>query len=96
MPNDDVQLEKIAYVLASEHRKNIVLFLDNEYHTPKEIGNAINVKTNHISNLLSQLRKIDLIYCGTPNLRKGRLYSLTEEGETVLHYIKTHEEKLKK
>ena len=96
MPNDDVQLEKIAYVLASEHRKNIILFLDNEYHTPKEIGKAINVKTNHISNLLSQLRKIDLIYCATPNLRKGRLYSLTEEGETVLHYIKTHEEKLKK
>ena len=96
MPNDDIQLEKLSYVLASEHRKNIILFLDNEYHTPKEIGYAINVRTNHISNLLAQLRENGLIYCATPDLHKGRLYSLTEEGKNVLDYIKSHERKNKK
>ena len=57
MPNDDVQLEKIAYVLASEHRKNIVLFLDNEYHTPKEIGNAINISAKEDSIHLPKREK---------------------------------------
>ena len=80
-------LEKIAYVLASEHRKNIILFLSDELYTPKQIGDGIGVRTNHISNLLAQLRKQDLVYCVTPTVKRGRLYSLTDEGKRVLQYI---------
>lgn len=89
MCNDEKILEKIAYVLASEHRKNIILYMDMELHTPKEIGDAINVRTNHISNLLAQLRKNNLVYCATPKIRKGKLYSLTDDGRQVLNYIKS-------
>lgn len=84
-------LEKVAYVLASEHRKNIILYLDDGLHTPKQIGDAINVRTNHISNLLAQLRKKDLVYCATPNIRKGKLYALSDDGKHVLNYIKSQE-----
>jgi len=87
MCNDEILLEKIAYVLASDHRKNIILYLGEKMHTPKQIGDAINVRTNHISNLLSQLRKKDLVYCATPNIRKGKLYTLTDDGKSVLTYI---------
>ena len=88
---NELLLEKIAYVLASEHRKNIILYLDDEMHTPKQIGDAINVRTNHISNLLAQLRKKELVYCATPNIRKGKLYSITDDGKEVLKYIKKQE-----
>lgn len=89
MCSDEKILEKIAYVLASEHRKNIILYLDDDLHTPKQIGDAINVRTNHISNLLAQLRKNDLVYCATPKIRKGKLYALTDSGIQVLNYIKS-------
>ena len=89
MCNDEKLLEKVAFVLASEHSKNIILYLDDELHTPKQIGDAINVRTNHISNLLAQLRKNDLVYCATPKIRKGKLYSLTDDGRYVLNYIKS-------
>ena len=89
MCNNEKILEKIAFVLASEHRKNIILYLGDELHTPKQIGDAINVRTNHISNLLAQLRKNDLVYCATPNIHKGKLYALTDDGKYVLDYIKT-------
>lgn len=82
-------LEKIAFVIASTHRKNIILFLDDSLYTPKQIGDAINVRTNHISNLLAQLRKKDLVYCATPQIRKGKLYALTDDGKQVLEYIKS-------
>lgn len=81
-------LEKVAFVLESEHRKNIILYLDDELHTPKQIGDIIGVRTNHISNLLAQLRKNDLVYCATPKIRKGKLYALTDDGKSVLNYIK--------
>lgn len=89
MCSDEKLLEKIAFVLASEHRTNIILYLGDELHTPKQIGNAINVRTNHISNLLSQLRKNNLVYCATPKIRKGKLYTLTDEGKYVLKYIQS-------
>lgn len=88
MCSNEKFLEQVAYVLASEHRKNILLFMDNELYSPKEIGDAINVRTNHISNLLAQLREYNLVYNTTPNIRKGRLYSLTDDGKKVLEYIK--------
>lgn len=84
-------LEKVAYVLASEHRTNIILFLGDGLHTPKQIGDAIHVRTNHISNLLAQLRKNDLVYCATPKIHKGKLYTLTDDGMRVLDYIKSKE-----
>ncbi|WP_405271549.1 hypothetical protein [Methanobrevibacter sp.] len=91
MCNDEKFLEKVAYVLASDHRKNIILFMGDELYSPKQIGDAINVRTNHISNLLAQLRKYNLVYNTTPCIRKGRLYSLTDDGKRVLEYIKQKE-----
>lgn len=91
MCNDEEFLEKIAFVLASEHRKNIILFMDYDLYSPKQIGDAIDVRTNHISNLLAQLRKYNLVYNTTPRIRKGRLYSLTDDGKKVLEYIKQKE-----
>ena len=91
MCNDEKFLEQVAYVLASDHRKNIILFMGDELYSPKQIGDAINVRTNHISNLLAQLRKYNLVYNTTPRIHKGRLYSLTEDGKRVLEYIKQKE-----
>ena len=91
MCNEEEFLENVAFVLASEHRKNILLFMSDELYTPKQIGDAINVRTNHISNLLRQLRQHDLVYNTTPRIRKGKLYSLTAEGKRVLEYIKEKE-----
>ena len=91
MCSDEKILEKVAFVLASKHRTNIILNLRDEMHTPKQIGDAINVRTNHISNLLAQLRKKELVYCATPNIRKGKLYSLTDDGKYVLNYITSKE-----
>lgn len=87
MSNDEELIEKIAYVLASQHRTNILDYMGNGLYTPKQIGEAIGVRTNHISNLLSQLKKQDLIYCVTPNMHKGKLYSLTDDGKYVLNHI---------
>lgn len=87
MDFDEELLESVAYVRASKHRKNIIKFLSYELRTPKEIGVALDVRTNHISNLLADLKKHDLVVCVTPNVRKGRLYKLTKKGNKVLKYI---------
>ena len=91
MCSNEKFLEKVAFVLASQHRKNIILYLGTGLRTPKQIGDKINVRTNHISNLLAQLRQYGLVYNTTPSIRKGRLYSLTDDGKRVLEYIESSE-----
>lgn len=88
MCSDEQLLELVAYIKASEHRQNIIKYLGDELKTPSEIGNELNIRTNHISNLLADLRKHDVVLCATPNVRKGRLYKLTNTGKEILKYLK--------
>lgn len=85
---DENFLEQVAYVLASKHRTNIIFFMENELYTPTQIGKEINLRPNHVSNLLKQLKDYGLVYCATPNINKGKFYSLTDDGKKVLQYIK--------
>ena len=88
MCSDNQILELVAYVKASEHRQNIIKYLGNDLKTPSEIGDELNIMTNHISNLLADLRKNDIVLCATPNIRKGRLYKLTDTGKEILTFLK--------
>ena len=80
-------MELVAYVRASQHRTNVIKFINYDLKTPKEIGDALGVRTNHISNILASLRNHNLVVCATPNVRKGRLYKLTDDGSKVLKYL---------
>ncbi|MBR0271037.1 MAG: transcriptional regulator [Methanobrevibacter sp.] len=87
MHEDEEFLELVAYVRASNRRKDIIKFLSYDLKTPTEIGDALDIRTNHISNILADLRKKNLVVCATPNVRKGRLYKLTDNGNKVLKYL---------
>ena len=87
MDSDEKFLELVAYVKASDYRKEIIRFLLYDLKTPSEIGDRIDVRTNHISNILADLRRHDLVICATPNVRKGRLYKLTEKGNRVAKFL---------
>ena len=63
--------------------------LDGEVKIPSEIANDTEIFQNHISNTLRQLKEHKLIECITPEVRKGRLYRLTEKGKTVSKNINT-------
>ena len=63
--------------------------LDGEVKIPSEIVNDTEIFQNHISNTLRQLKEHKLIECINPEVRKGRLYRLTEKGKTVSKNINT-------
>ena len=42
---------------------------------------------NHLSNPLKQLKEYELVECINPEVRKGRLYRLTDECEEVVDKI---------
>ena len=61
--------------------------LDGEVKIPSEIANDTEIFQNHISNTLRQLKEHELIECINPEVRKGRLYRLTDKGNELVKNI---------
>ena len=74
---------KYAYVISSSYRQRTLKTLDGEVKVPSEIAKDAGIKVNHISKTLKELKDKELVECINPEVRKGRLYRLTEKGEAI-------------
>ena len=75
--------EEIDYVNRSQYRLKVIKSLNGNVKIPSEIANDTEIFQDHISNTLRQLKEHELIECINPEVRKGRLYRLTDKGEEV-------------
>lgn len=76
--------EKIDYVKNSSYRTRVIKALDGKTKMPSEIAKDANIIQNHISTTLRQLKEHELVECINPEVRKGRLYRLTDKGNSVV------------
>ena len=74
---------EIRYVEISQYRKKVMKSLDGNVKTPTAIANHLGIRTTHISKVLGELKEHELVECINPEVRKGRLYRLTDNGEKV-------------
>ena len=77
-------LAEIGYVKASQYRTKVMKALGGEVKMPSRIGKDTGIKTSHVSSLLYGLKKLGLVECINPEVRKGRLYRLTDKGRKVV------------
>jgi len=71
-------------VKSSKHRTRIIkLLAQSPPKTPKELAEQIGVALNNVSNYLATLRELGLVKCLNDDLRKGRVYALTNEGKEI-------------
>ncbi len=88
MSSEDDYLKIAAYIKCSDYRVKVVNFLrDHEYGMPRDIAKGIGIRQNHISKVFSELKSKGVIVCLNPEVRKGRIYRLTSEGEKVLEFM---------
>lgn len=74
----------MKYVKRSTYRVRAVKAIGTTIKIPKQIANDSGILLNHISNVLRELKEKDVVECLNPNLRKGRLYRLSETGLEIL------------
>lgn len=79
--------ETLNFVQRSKYRQNVLKALEDDVLMPKEIAKRSNIKTNHVSKVLSELKTKELIEIINPEMCKGRLYRLTKKGEAVTENI---------
>lgn len=84
--SDEILIE-ISYVRISKQRTKTMKALAGNVKIPSTIAKDTGIRTNHISKVLSNLKDHELVECVNPEVKKGRLYRLTEKGENVAENI---------
>lgn len=85
---DEEYLEELSIIKASKHKQNIMKVLsDQNVKIPSEIGYALNLKTNHISVNLKELKEMGIIKCLNEEKKKGRLYCISNKGMKLLKFL---------
>lgn len=77
-------LTEMSYVQISTYRTKVMKSLDDEVKIPSQIAKDSEIRQNHISKVLAELKAHELVECINPEVRKGRLYRLTDNGEEIV------------
>lgn len=89
---DDELLKLTSYVEISKYREKTLKSIGNNVKIPTNIAKDSNIRTNHISKVLSELKSKEIVECINEEARKGKLYRLTDTGKKVLESINEKEE----
>jgi len=77
----------VSLLKSSEYRLKIIEAIGNDTLTPSEIANKIDIRLNHVSLFLKELKDKKLVKCLNEENRKGRLYELTELGRNAINKL---------
>lgn len=61
--------------------------LEDDVKIPSQIAKDSEIRPNHISKVLSELKSHELVECINEEARKGRLYRLTPKGDEIVKKI---------
>ena len=84
---DDETLKTYAYINISSYRVKTVKALKDEVLMPTQIAKDAGIRTNHISKVLSELKESGIAECINPEVRKGKLYRLTDLGDEIANKL---------
>ena len=70
----------LGYIKISPNRKNTLTCIGEDIKMPSEIAKEIGIRTSQVSAALSDLKKQGLVICLNEDVKKGRLYKLTDKG----------------
>lgn len=87
MQLSDEMLKEISYVKISSYRTKVMKSLEDDVKIPSKIAEDSDIGQNHISKILAELKAHEMVECINPEVRKGRLYRLTDKGEEVTKNI---------
>ncbi|MDR2624038.1 MAG: winged helix DNA-binding protein [Methanobrevibacter sp.] len=86
----NISIKKVALIKASRYRNSILFSIGHDIKTPSEISKEVNIRINHVSKVLKELKTENLVKCLNEEKTKGRLYELTDEGEEILNFLKSN------
>ncbi len=78
--------KRYGFVMAGDLRKKIIKLL-GEPKTPTQLKDIIKTQDSAIARCLRDLEKEKIIKCINSDVRKGKLFGLTENGKEIRRKI---------
>ena len=75
--------KELEFVKNSQYRIKVIKTLEGNVKMPNEIATDAGIEKKIISNIIKQLREQNILVCINPEVRKGRLYRLTDLGNEI-------------
>ena len=88
MELSDEMLTEISYVKISQYRTKVMKSLEKDVKIPTAIAKDSEIRPNHISKVLAELKAHELVECINPEVKKGRLYRLTDKGNELVKNLR--------
>jgi len=82
-----VDWDLIGFIKASQYRLSILRSLEKRQKTPSELRSELNLYISHVSKTLKELVDRNLVECLTSKLKKGKIFTITEEGRALMAQI---------
>ncbi|MBQ8016792.1 MAG: winged helix-turn-helix transcriptional regulator [Methanobrevibacter sp.] len=79
----DEILTEISYVEISTYRTRVMKAMLEGSQFPSQIARDADIVQSHISNVLRKLKDHELVECINPEVKRGRVYKLTDKGMEV-------------
>jgi len=81
-------IDSISFIKNSKYRHDVLKALnEKKLLTPKEISKIVNLRLNHVSMTLSELKECGLVECVNDDSKRGRLYKIKSLGEKTLSWL---------
>ena len=94
MFNDYEIIKTASYIDSSKQRKEIVKILSNDsFKKPSDLAKELDIRTNHVSRVLKDLKEEEIVICVNEEEKRGRLYKLTDKGKDAYDFIINNIEK---
>ena len=79
---------KVAYIKSSKNRYKVLQTLYDDFKLPSEISKETDIRLNHVSALLKDLKENDFVLCLNEDDAKGRMYVITDTGKEVINILR--------
>lgn len=76
-----------SFIISSSYRIKVLKNLETP-KTPSHLSKISGINKTHISRTLKELLEKDMIKCLTPEIKKGRIYIISNKGKNTLEETK--------
>ncbi|MBE6504081.1 MAG: winged helix-turn-helix transcriptional regulator [Methanobrevibacter sp.] len=84
---DDEMLKLMARINISSYRLKTVKALKDGDKIPSQIAKDADIRINHISSILKELKELGIVVCLNEEDKRNRIYQLTPTGRQIADYL---------
>lgn len=81
-------IEMASFIKSSKNRQKVIFSIGNSVKTPSDISNSTDLRLNYVSMILGELKENDIVVCLNEDSKRGRFYSLTDDGAKAFKFLK--------